>query len=37
MLLKIVENDTQFRDIIIREGETFLLPGMIDALATYPH
>ncbi|KAJ5760499.1 hypothetical protein N7520_007655 [Penicillium odoratum] len=26
MLLKIVENDSIFRDIIIREGETFLLP-----------
>ncbi|KAJ5918728.1 hypothetical protein N7454_009872 [Penicillium verhagenii] len=26
MLLKIVENETHFRDIIIREGETFLLP-----------
>ncbi|KAJ5792743.1 uncharacterized protein N7503_008721 [Penicillium pulvis] len=29
MLLKIVENDTQFRDIIIREGETFLLPANV--------
>ncbi|KAJ5647990.1 hypothetical protein N7490_004362 [Penicillium lividum] len=27
MLLKIVENDNSFRDIVIREGETFLLPG----------
>jgi hypothetical protein len=27
MLLKIVEND-DFRDIIIHEGESFLLPGM---------
>ncbi|KAJ5141550.1 hypothetical protein N7526_002545 [Penicillium atrosanguineum] len=26
MLLKIVENDT-FRDVIIREGETFVVPG----------
>lgn len=26
MLLKIVENDT-FRDVVIREGETFVVPG----------
>ncbi|KAJ5833013.1 hypothetical protein N7474_001324 [Penicillium riverlandense] len=29
MLLKIVENGTQFRDIVIREGEMYLLPGDI--------
>lgn len=28
MLLKIVENGDQFRDVVIREGEMFLLPGM---------
>lgn len=28
MLLKIVENGHQFRDIAIKEGEMFLLPGM---------
>ncbi|QLI63843.1 3-hydroxyanthranilate 3,4-dioxygenase 2 [Metarhizium brunneum] len=27
MLLKIVENGSQFRDVHIREGEMFLLPG----------
>ncbi|KAK6814325.1 3-hydroxyanthranilate 3 [Aspergillus parasiticus] len=29
MLLKIVENGDQFRDVVIREGEMFLLPGNI--------
>ncbi|KAJ5924614.1 3-hydroxyanthranilic acid dioxygenase [Penicillium verhagenii] len=29
MLLKIVENQTHFRDIIIQEGETFLLPANV--------
>lgn len=37
MLLKIVENDTHFRDVVIREGETFLLPGMNHCLVTHPH
>lgn len=27
MLLRIVENNTTFRDISIKEGEMFLLPG----------
>ncbi|BCS26912.1 3-hydroxyanthranilate 3,4-dioxygenase [Aspergillus puulaauensis] len=27
MLLRIVENGSHFRDIVIQEGETFLLPG----------
>lgn len=29
MLLKIVENETEFRDVEIREGDMFLLPGNI--------
>lgn len=29
MLLRIVENGNHFRDIVIQEGETFLLPGAI--------
>lgn len=27
MLLKIVENGDHFRDVVIQEGETFLVPG----------
>lgn len=27
MILKIVENGNQFRDVVIREGESFMLPG----------
>ena len=34
MLLKIVENDN-FRDIVIHEGESFLLPGMIRCDSSY--
>jgi 3-hydroxyanthranilate 3,4-dioxygenase len=32
MLLRIVEDDTTFRDIPIKEGEMFLLPGWSIAL-----
>ena len=32
MLLKIVENGDHFRDVVIREGETFLLPGEMKLL-----
>jgi 3-hydroxyanthranilate 3,4-dioxygenase len=35
MLLKIVEND-DFRDIVIHEGESFLLPGTIVATSSFP-
>lgn len=31
MLLKIVEDGDHFRDVVIQEGETFLVPGSYDA------
>ena len=33
MVLKIVENDEQFRDVVIKEGEMFLLPGIFAPLS----
>ena len=29
MVLKIVEDGDQFRDVVIKEGEMFLLPGTL--------